>query len=63
MIYLAAILLPPVAVLFLGKPVQAILNLVLTLFFWLPGIIHAILVINHHNAEKRHKETLEALRR
>jgi uncharacterized membrane protein YqaE (UPF0057 family) len=39
--YLLAIILPPVAVLLCGKPVQALLNLVLTLFFWIPGVVHA----------------------
>lgn len=33
MMYLLAILLPPVAVLFCGKPFQAIINFILTLIF------------------------------
>ena len=51
--YLLAILLPPVAVLFSGKPFQAILNVLLTIFFWIPGIIHALLVVNEVKANKR----------
>jgi len=35
--YLLAILLPPVAVLVAGKPIQAVLNFILTCFFWIPG--------------------------
>ncbi|AVR32079.1 hypothetical protein FORC60_2203 [Bacillus cereus] len=38
MMYLLAILLPPVAVLFCGKPIQAIINFILTLIFWVPGL-------------------------
>lgn len=56
MMYLLAIVLPPVAVLLVGKPVQALLNFVLTLFFWIPGAIHAILVVNEKKANKRMKE-------
>lgn len=59
---LLAILLPPVAVLLCGKPVQALLNCVLTLCLWIPGMIHAILVVNSYNADKRHRELLAATR-
>lgn len=53
MLYLLAIILPPVAVLFAGKPFQALINLVLTLCLWIPGMIHAILVVNEKKADKR----------
>ncbi|WP_226085632.1 YqaE/Pmp3 family membrane protein [Mesobacillus sp. S13] len=56
MMYLLAVILPPVAVLLKGKPFQALLNLVLTIFFWLPGVIHAWIVINGANADKRMRE-------
>lgn len=48
--FLLAILLPPLAVLFCGKPLQAVLNLALWACFIVPGIIHAILVVNARNA-------------
>lgn len=51
--YLLAIILPPVAVLLCGKPVQFFLNILLTLLLWIPGAIHAILVVNSHLADKR----------
>jgi uncharacterized membrane protein YqaE (UPF0057 family) len=51
--YLLAIIFPPLAVLFCGKPIQALINFVLCLFFWIPGIIHAILVVNEKKADKR----------
>ena len=53
MLYLLAIVLPPAAVLLTGRPIQALLNCLLTLLFWIPGIIHAILVVNEHKANKR----------
>ncbi|HJD43836.1 MAG TPA: YqaE/Pmp3 family membrane protein [Candidatus Paenalcaligenes intestinipullorum] len=62
MLYLLAILLPPVAVLICGKPVQALLNLVLTLFFWIPGVIHAILVVNGRHADQRTERVVNAIR-
>ena len=51
--YLIAIILPPLAVLLCGKPFQFILNIVLTLCFWIPGMIHALLVVNGHLADRR----------
>lgn len=62
MMYLLAIILPPVAVLFCGKPIAAIGNIVLTLFFWLPGAIHALMVVSTHNAEKRQEKLIRAMR-
>jgi uncharacterized membrane protein YqaE (UPF0057 family) len=59
-VILLAILLPPVAVLICGKPVQAVINFFLTLCFWIPGMIHAILVVNGRNADRRQKELLLA---
>jgi uncharacterized membrane protein YqaE (UPF0057 family) len=57
---LLAIILPPVAVLMCGKPFQALLNCFLTLFLWVPGVIHAILVVNARNADRRQAELLAA---
>ena len=51
--YLLAILLPPVAVLMCGKPVQACLNVLLTICFWIPGVIHAMLVVSSTQADNR----------
>ena len=62
MLYILAFLLPPLAVLLCGKPVQAFLNIFLSLLFWFPGVIHAILVVHEHYADKRNKELIAALR-
>lgn len=53
MMWILAILLPPVAVLLVGKPIQALLNLVLTIIFYVPGMIHAILVVKESKDDKR----------
>lgn len=57
---LLAILLPPVAVLMCGKPIQALINCVLCLSLWIPGIIHAVIVVNNRNADKRQAALLAA---
>lgn len=51
--YLLAFILPPVAVLLCGKPITAILNIFLCLLAWIPGVIHAFIVIGSHKADKR----------
>lgn len=43
--WLLAIVFPPLAVLFCGRPFLAVLNFGLTLAFWIPGALHAILVV------------------
>jgi uncharacterized membrane protein YqaE (UPF0057 family) len=62
MLYLVALLLPPVAVLLAGKPIQALLNLVLTLCFYVPGAVHACLVVHEHYNDKRAKQIIAAMR-
>ncbi len=59
--YLLAILLPPVAVLLCGKPFQAVLNLVLTLCFWVPGAIHALLIAGDFYEDQRTERMMRAL--
>lgn len=63
MLYLLAIVLPPLAVLLCGKPVQALLvNLPLTLLMWLPGIVHAWIVVHGHYADARQDRLIRDLR-
>ena len=55
-------LLPPVAILSTGfKPFTFILNVLLSFCFYIPGVIHAILVVNKSTADKRHKQMLDAM--
>ncbi len=60
--YLLAIICPPVAVLLCGKPLQAMLNLVLTLLFWIPGVVHALFVVNSHLADVRAERMIAAVK-
>ena len=60
--YLLAIVLPPVAVLLCGKPLQAILNLILTMFLWIPGVVHALFVVNSHLADVRTEKMIAAVK-
>lgn len=55
MIYLLAIVLPPVALLMAGKPFQALLSLLLmcTVLGWIPAAVWAILVVNEQKADRR----------
>jgi uncharacterized membrane protein YqaE (UPF0057 family) len=63
MLYLLAFFLPPLAVLLCGKPLQALLSLVLTLFGWLPGVVHALFVVNSHYADERTDRLIRAMER
>ncbi len=63
MLYLVAVLLPPLAVLLAGKPFQALLNVVLTMALWVPGMIHAIFVVHNYYADKRNERLIKALER
>ncbi|MBI1190545.1 MAG: YqaE/Pmp3 family membrane protein [Tepidisphaera sp.] len=60
--YLLAFLLPPLAVLLCGRPVQALLSIPLTLFFWVPGIIHALLVVHDYHEQQRAEAIIRAMR-
>lgn len=63
MLYIVAILLPPLAVLLTGRPFQALLNLLLTLLLYLPGLIHALVVVSDHYADKRAERMVRKLQR
>ncbi len=43
--YLLAVILPPAAVLLCRQPKRLPANAVLTVLLWLPGAVHAILVV------------------
>lgn len=61
--FVLAILLPPLAVLLCGKPFQAILNLLLTLLGWLPGVVHALFVVQNYFADQRTNRIVAELQR
>lgn len=61
--YFLCILLPPAAVFTTGRIGAFILSIILTLFFWIPGVIHAVLVTNDYYAAKRHRQLVREMRR
>ncbi|MFC7063842.1 YqaE/Pmp3 family membrane protein [Halobacillus seohaensis] len=52
MLYILVIFLPPLAVLFTGQPMKALLNLLLTMVFYVPGAVHAAVVVKGHYDKK-----------
>ncbi|PPA71134.1 YqaE/Pmp3 family membrane protein [Jeotgalibacillus proteolyticus] len=57
MLYILAIFLPPVAVLFTGRFGSFLLNILLTILGYIPGLIHAIIVVR----DQKHKKDMENL--
>ena len=55
--YFFCVVLPPVAVLMTGRILSFFLSLLLTLLGWVPGVIHACLVVTDYQAEHRPKPT------
>jgi len=53
MLFFLCVLLPPLAVLLTGRIGSFFLSLVLTLFGWLPGVIHAFFVVSDYKNEQR----------
>ena len=60
--YFLAIILPPLAILLCGKPGQFILNVILTFIGWVPGVIHALIVVSSSEADRRNKMLIEAVK-
>ena len=60
--YILALLLPPLAVLFCGKPIQFLLNILLCLLGWIPGVVHAVLVVHEHLNDKRTEKIIRAMK-
>jgi uncharacterized membrane protein YqaE (UPF0057 family) len=64
MLYLVAVILPPLAVLLAGKPFQAILNLILLFVtVYVGALIHALFVVHNHYADKRQERLIRDLSR
>ena len=61
--YFWAIVFPPLAVLLAGKPFQAFINIFLTCCVWVPGVIHAIMVVNEYKADRRNEALAHAVGR
>ena len=71
-IYVLAVLLPPVGLLLNGQPFAAIFNLVLIVFCVILGLVfhvlllvpsaHAVIAVHMKREERRHREVVEAIR-
>jgi uncharacterized membrane protein YqaE (UPF0057 family) len=62
MLFFLCVLLPPLAVFLTGRMGSFVLSLVLTLFGWLPGVIHAFFVVSDYKQEKRLSAIAKELR-
>jgi len=63
MLFFLCVLLPPLAVLLTGRIGSFFLSLVLTLFGWLPGVIHAFFVVSDYKNEQRLRQIADDLRK
>ena len=59
--YLLCIVLPPAACIMANRKSAALLNLLLTLCFWVPGVIHAFFVVSAAEADRRNKALIQAI--
>lgn len=62
MLYLIAVLFPPLAVLLTGRFGSFLLNCLLTLLMWVPGVVHAMLVVHDAQTDKRNRELIRELK-
>jgi hypothetical protein len=72
MIYVLAILLPPLGLLLNGQPIAAILNVILIVFCAIFGLVfhilllvpsaHAVIAVHMKREQRRHREVVEAIR-
>jgi hypothetical protein len=73
MIYVVAVLLPPVGLLLNGQPFSAVLNLALIIPCLLFGLVfhvlllvpslHAVIAVHMKREERRHREIVQAIER
>ena len=64
MLYVVAVLLPPLALLLAGKPFQALFSLILqvTVIGWFPAALWALFVVQGYYADKRANRLLREMR-
>jgi hypothetical protein len=73
MIYILAVLLPPLALLLNGQVFSAVLNFIMIVpcillgfvfpLFWLAPSAHAVIAISMKREKRRHQEIVDAIRR
>jgi uncharacterized membrane protein YqaE (UPF0057 family) len=62
MIYFLCIICPPLALLIRGKLGSVLLNIILCLFGYIPGVIHAVLVIRAQDEANNNKKIIKAIK-
>ena len=63
MLFLLAIICPPLAVLATGTPRRAAVNVGLTLLFYFPGLFHALNVVDRHTTVRRYDAVMRQMER
>ncbi len=53
---------PPLAVAMHGKPISAFFNMLLCMFFWFPGVFHALMINGQAHERKQTKQLVRAIR-
>lgn len=61
MLTLLALVCPPLAVLATETPARAAANLGLTLCMFVPGVVHALAVVERHTLSRRYDAVMRAL--
>jgi uncharacterized membrane protein YqaE (UPF0057 family) len=61
--YFLCIVLPPLAVITTGKIGAFLLNLLLTICAWIPGVIHAFFVVNKFYDDRRNNRLIREVRK
>lgn len=56
-----AVLCPPLAVAAAGRPAEVAANIVLTTLFYIPGLVHALAVVDQHQTTRRNEALLRAV--
>jgi uncharacterized membrane protein YqaE (UPF0057 family) len=56
-----AVVCPPLAVLTNGRPAEVLANLGLTALLFVPGVVHALRVVDRRETERQFTELLRAL--
>ena len=60
--FVLCIIFPPLPALIAAGLMSGVLNFILTLLGWIPGMIHAFMVANNDKAEKRNQEQIQAIK-
>lgn len=61
--YFFCFVMPPLAVLLTGRLGSFFLSIILTVLGWVPGVVHAIIVVNDYHNEQRAERLARSLSR